>query len=135
MIIIDAVAGAVQELFAIINKFVPDKDLAAKIQAELTTKSLEIQSQLQQGQIDINKVEAGSSNLFVAGWRPAIGWTCALALFWQFVGYDTTIFFLTLFDKVIVVPKLVAQENLFDLVLAMLGLAGYRTFEKTKKVA
>jgi len=31
-------------------------------------------------QIEVNKQEASSLNLFVAGWRPAVGWICGAGL-------------------------------------------------------
>lgn len=127
---IPIIGELLKPIFEIIDKAIPDREAAEKMKHEIAIKSLEAQTQLQQGQIDINKQEAASQSVFVAGWRPAIGWTCAMALFWQFVGYDTTMFFLTLFGKAVVVPKLVAQENLMELVLAMLGLAGWRSFDK-----
>jgi hypothetical protein len=129
---IPIIGDVLKGIIEIIDKSVPDKDAAAKMQQDVTMKVMEIQFALQNGQIEVNKVEAANQNLFVSGWRPAIGWTCALALFWQFVGYDMTVFGLSVMNSSIVAPKLIASDNLFELVLAMLGLAGFRSYEKTK---
>jgi hypothetical protein len=39
-------------------------------------------------QVDVNKIEAASSNLFVSGWRPAVGWVGVLGLGHQFLGHS-----------------------------------------------
>jgi len=134
MLIVDAIANAATSIFGIINKLVPDKDLAAKLQQDINLKLIDVQAQLQQGQIEINKIEAANTNVFIAGWRPMIGWVCAFALAWQFVGYDLTVFALAAAKSSIVAPRLAGTDNLMELVLAMLGLAGFRTFEKTKGI-
>lgn len=84
-------------------------------------------------QVELNKIEAGSRSLFVAGWRPFIGWVGGAALAWVFILYDFLLWLCALKGWP-VPPKLVGTENLLELVLAMLGLGGMRTFEKTKGV-
>jgi hypothetical protein len=135
MLIVDAIAEAATSIFGVINKLVPDKDLAAKLQQDINLKLIDVQAQLQQGQIEINKIEAANTNVFIAGWRPMIGWVCAFALAWQFVGYDLTVFALAVAKSTITAPRLAGTDNLMELVLAMLGLAGFRTFEKTKGIS
>jgi len=85
-------------------------------------------------QADINKIEAQHRTLFVAGWRPAIGWTCALGLFWHFLGYDFALWVVTYTGSDIVPPKLVGTGNLLELTVGMLGMGGLRTLEKLKGV-
>jgi len=75
-------------------------------------------------QAEINKVEAAHRSLFVAGWRPAIGWTCALALFNQFILAP----YVMLFFSVQIPPM--GGGILFDLVVALLGMGSLRTLEK-----
>ena len=133
--LIDAISSAVSSIFGIVDKMVPDKDAAAKMKHELEVQMLGIQAQLQNGQIEINKIEAASQNLFVAGWRPFIGWVCGIGIFWHFIGYDFASWIIALGGWDVVVPKLVGTDTLMELVLAMLGLAGYRTFEKVKGVS
>ncbi len=77
-------------------------------------------------QVELNKIEAAHRSLFVAGWRPSIGWTCSLALFIQFIVVPCASFFTT-----VPLPSM-SNQLLFDLVLAMLGMGTLRTVEKLK---
>jgi hypothetical protein len=79
-------------------------------------------------QIDL----AEPCSLFVAGWRPMIGWVCALALTWAFIVQPVAVWVVTTFGRGVAVPAMVT-EHLLELVLAMLGIAGLRTFEKTQR--
>jgi hypothetical protein len=132
---IPVVGELLKGVFELIDKVIPDKNAAEKAKQEMTMKTLEMQQQLQTGQIDINKQEAAHASMFVAGWRPAIGWTCALALFWHFVGYEMARWVALMASMNVEVPRLMSGENLMELVLAMLGLAGFRSYEKFKGVA
>ncbi len=89
---------------------------------------------LMQGQIDINKIEAGNTNLFVSGWRPFIGWVCGAAIMWAFLGEPMARWGIALWAPGTTLPVIPAN-NLFELVLAMLGLAGWRSLDKAKGVA
>jgi len=80
---IQALIGPVTGL---LDKFIPDADEKARIAHELATMGERHAQELAKGQLEINKAEAASRNMFVAGWRPFIGWTCGIALFWHFVG-------------------------------------------------
>ena len=74
-------------------------------------------------QVELNKVEAGHRSIFVAGWRPAIGWVCACALGWHYVGSP----FVAVWIKDM--PDL-ETGTLMELVIAMLGMGALRTTEK-----
>ena len=78
----------------LIDKFFPDPTQAAKAKADLL--QMQVQGELQQmaGQLEINKVEAANTSVFVSGWRPAIGWVCAVALFYQYLVRPLAIWFL-----------------------------------------
>ena len=82
--------------------------------------------QLIQLQSEINKMEAQHRTVFVAGWRPAIGWVCAFALAYNFVLRDLLIWFLGQEQ----VPPALQMEHLMTVLIGMLGLGGMRTFEK-----
>ena len=77
---------------------------------------------------EINKVEAQHRNIFVAGWRPFIGWVCGFALAYNFVLRDLLIWFLGQEQ----VPPALQMEHLMTVLVGMLGLGGMRTFEKLK---
>jgi hypothetical protein len=70
--------------------------------------------------------------LFVAGWRPTIGWICVLALTWAFIVQPVAVWVVATFGLGVAVPAVVT-DHLLELVLAMLGIAGLRTFEKTQR--
>lgn len=80
-------------------------------------------------QAEINRIEAGHRSLFVAGWRPFIGWVCGAGFLWAFLGHPV-------FEWVVaargldLTPPAIATENMMELVLALLGLGGLRTVEK-----
>ena len=90
--------------------------------------------ELAKGQLEINKAEAQSRSIFVAGWRPFIGWTCGIAMFWHFVGVPITMFFVSWFSMEIAELPQFDMNSLMTVLLGMLGLGGLRTFEKTKGI-
>ena len=73
----DAIAAGLK----VLDKFVPDPEAKAKAESELRSAL----QQWDKNQTDVNAVEAASSSLFVAGWRPFIGWCCGAALAYQYV--------------------------------------------------
>lgn len=87
-----------------------------------------------QGQLDTNKTEAASSSVFVAGWRPFIGWVCGAGCAWNWVGLPVANFALTFAGHGLDLKPADLSE-MMPLLLGMLGLGGLRTFEKTKGVA
>jgi hypothetical protein len=118
----------------VLDKVLPDSEARAKAQAELLKAAQDQDFQLALGQIEVNKTEAQSSHLFVAGWRPAVGWICVCGLTYNFVLYPMMLWFVAVFGFVFTPPPLLS-ENLMELVLGMLGLGALRTAEKWKGVA
>lgn len=118
----------------IIEKIIPDPQKKAEMELELFKmkqagdfKEIEIQFDLLKSQIETNKIEASSGNIFIAGWRPAAGWVCVIGLLSEFLIRPYALAF------GIEVPSV--SDVLFELLFGMLGLAGFRTFEKFKGVA
>ena len=107
--IIDKVAGHV-------DKFTLDKEEKAQLIQE------------------VNKIEAGSTNLFVSGWRPFVGWTCGFALCYHFVLQPFLMFVLFSIGKPMELPVF-DMSTLTTVLFGMLGLGGMRSFEKIKKSA
>ena len=114
---------------AITGKGIEDPNKKAEIEYKLA----QLEFALKQGQLEINKAEAQNPNWFVAGWRPAIGWTGALALSYQFVVQPLLTWGAHLYGVNVNPPNL-DTGMLFNLILAMLGLGGFRTLEKMKGV-
>jgi hypothetical protein len=83
-----------------------------------------------QGQLEINMKEAGHKSVFVAGWRPAVGWVCVSGLAWNFIVQPIFMWIaFSLNAELEAAPKLDITE-LVTILVGMLGLAGYRTYEK-----
>ena len=116
----------------LLDKFIEDKEQKALLAHEVATMAQRHAQELTIAQIEVNKTEAQSRNIFVAGWRPFVGWTCGIALAWHFVGLPVTLFMTSMFQ--VETPPLpeFEMESLMTVLLGMLGLGGLRTFEKTK---
>lgn len=128
------VGALVPILGEVLDRLIPDKAEAARAKVEMETLLLQADQQAKLAQIELNKVEAGHSSLFVAGWRPAVGWICAAALAYQFIVYDLLSWAAALAGSITRFPA-PNSGMLMELVLAMLGMGGLRTFEKMKGVA
>ena len=102
-------------------------NLAWEIREAIKGKELD-PNELISIQTKINEIEAGHRTVFVAGWRPFIGWVCGVALAYNFIIRDLFIWALDPQD----VPPALQMEHLMTVLLGMLGLGGLRTFEKVK---
>lgn len=100
---------------------------------ELEIKEKEIDAQLIQKVHETNIAEAQSHSLFIAGWRPFIGWVCGFALAYSFVLAPFLHSFFETFGVSFSLPEL-DIGILLNLILGMLGLAGLRTYEKLQNV-
>jgi hypothetical protein len=138
MSILNSLIGPVTGL---LDKFIEDKDKKNQIAYELSTKDKDKKNQiayelstmaekhaqeLLKGQLEVNKTEAAHKSLFVAGWRPAIGWICGLALLYSTILAPILGIWFT-------VPP-VDSSLLTSVLMGMLGLGAMRTVEKTKNV-
>jgi len=81
-------------------------------------------------QIELNKIEAAHRSIFVAGWRPFIGWVCGAALAYNFVVRDLLAWLLLNTGTQASLPPALQMEQLLTIVLSLLGLAGMRSLEK-----
>lgn len=104
-----------------IDRFVQTKE--EKEAAELLRQR--IQQEPDRWQAEINKVEAGHRSMFVAGWRPAIGWICAFALAWGWILGP----FLSWALPGKPMPAIELGEAI-SLIMALLGLGALRSYEK-----
>ena len=119
----------------LLDKFIPDADERNRLAHEIATMSERHAHELAKGQIEVNKISAAHKSMFVAGWRPFVGWTCGVALAWHFVGQPLAVFVIA--TAGIETPPLPVfeMESLLTVLLGMLGLGSLRTYEKTKNVA
>lgn len=86
-------------------------------------------------QTKINEIEAAHKSIFVAGWRPAIGWAGAIGIMWAFIIQPIAVWAVKVFGDPSIELPVINTDGLYQLVLAMLGLGGLRTFERIKGVA
>lgn len=127
---IDKLIGPVTGL---LDKFIEDKDQKARLAHDLATMADEHAQELAKGQLEVNKAEAAHKSLFVAGWRPAVGWVCVLGMFGNFITIPFSNFVLALIGLDIVIP-LVPLETMMPVLMGMLGLGAMRTYEKKNSV-
>ena len=120
----------IEPVSKILDKFVADKDLKAKLQHELNTEL----HKANMAQLEVNKVEAAHKNMFVAGWRPFVGWCCASALAYHFILQPILVFVLSISGYQVALPEF-DMSSLMTVLLGMLGLGGMRTIEKVQKVS
>ena len=121
---IESLIGPVAGL---LDKFIEDKDQKNDLAYQIATMSERHAQELAKGQLEVNKIEAASKSLFVAGWRPAVGWSCCFALVYS-----------TIFSPILsiwfTVPP-VDSSLLTTVLMGMLGLGAMRSAEKIKKVS
>ena len=121
------VVSAAEGVANIVDQFVETDD--EKRAAELLRQKMMMKPS--RAQVELNKIEAGHRSVFVAGWRPFIGWICGCALAWHYILYDfLTWITLVAIEDAPALPSLSGTETLITVVLSLLGLGVMRTAEK-----
>ena len=136
-----AFLAALPLIGSLLDKVLPDADAKARAQLELAKlaqdgefKALDMQLQVNLAQAKINEIEAASSNPMAATWRPAAGWVCVFGLGYEFLLRPLLPWILAV-CQVPDVPALPSLDDvLMELVFAMLGIGGMRTFERSQRV-
>ena len=114
----------------VLDKFVEDKDLKTKLNAELKQQMIS----LDLAQAQANVEQAKHPSVFVSGSRPAIMWICAFGLGWQFVFQPVFVWAIAVSGADVAIP-IIPTEGLMTLTLSLLGLGGMRSAEKFKGVS
>ena len=119
----------------VIGRFLPeDKEAKAKAEREIEAQLTMHLAKIDLAQLDINKTEAAHRSIFVAGWRPFIGWSMGIAMTWTYVVMPIAQFVLAQTGHLVDLPALDMSE-MMPVLMGMLGLGGLRSFEKYKKVS
>ena len=117
-----------------LDKFFPDADTELKGKLEAAASEINNAYQLQLSQLEINKVEAGSVNWFVSSWRPFIGWICGVSLLYAALVEPIARFIATVLFTYTGMFPIINTELTLQILLGLLGLAGMRSFEKSKGI-
>ena len=136
-----AIAALLPMLGSVFDRLFPDPAAAADAKVKVMEMAqrgelaqLDADLKMATGQIEVNQVEAAHQSLFVAGWRPAIGWVCGAAFAFKFVVGPSAVVLMAMLGQPIELPEFDFTE-MSTILLGMLGLGGLRTVEKIKKVA
>mgnify|MGYP003130936092 FL=1 len=111
----------------LLDKVIEDKDQKNALAHEIATMAERHAQELAKGQLEVNKVEAAHHSIFVSGWRPCIGWVCALGLL-----YNTIIS--NILGIWVEVPE-IDTTLLVPVMMGMLGLGAMRSYEKVQGVS
>ena len=124
-----------------VGKVAGDLVTTEKEKRELDLREKELDQKTDLAQIEVNKAEAQHSSVFVAGWRPAIGWVGVAAMAYQFLLYPLMLWGWTWMQGTgwipaeLKAPPVLEADQLWVILSGILGIAGMRSFEKTKGVA
>jgi len=118
----------------VLDRFFPNKEEKERAQREIEAKLTEHLAQIDLAQLEVNKQEASHRSVFIAGWRPFVGWTCGLALFYTYLAQPMAMFILAQTGDLVQLPH-VDLSMMMPVLLGMLGLGGLRSFEKYKGVS
>ena len=129
---IGAIAGIVSTLVgpisSLLSEVVTDKDKRDELAFKLSTLAATQAHDNALAQLEVNKIEAASKYLFVAGWRPFIGWACGVAMALNYIvspvlsGFDVDL-------------EILDITTMFPVLMGMLGFASLRTYEKVQNVS
>ena len=123
-----------------VGKIVDDLHVSEEEKQQAKAKLIELENQIKLKQMDINLADSkstagGISGFLQRAWRPLIGFSCALAIFWEFVLKQFIVFFLAVFKiETMPLPSL-DMGVLMPLVMSLLGMATLRTYEKQKGIS
>lgn len=132
----EAIAQGSKLLNSILSRVLPAEKMSeedrVKVSTAITERMLDNDFQLVMGQLLINRQEAAHDNMFVAGWRPFVGWVCGAAMAYHFIALPALAFFVTMYKWQ--VPPLPAFDmgTLMTVLMGMLGLGAMRSYEKVK---
>ena len=121
----------------IVNKFVdriPNGNERARAKDALEKELVDAANSVMLAQTEINAAEAQHKSIFVAGWRPFIGWVCGVGIAWSMVVQPVAQWAMIAWGDGTELPT-IDTSYLMELVTAMLGMSGLRTFEKMRGVA
>jgi hypothetical protein len=119
----------------VLDKFFPDANEEMRQKFEQAASEIQNEYNLMLNQLEINKVEASSSSLFVSGWRPAVGWVCVAGMTYVSLIEPLARFISVVFFAYTGVFPLIDTTITSQVLFGLLGFGGFRMYEKIKGVA
>ena len=129
-----ALLALINPIASIIDRVIPDKSAAATAKAQLLETEVQGELNTAIGQIQTNTAEAANQSVFVAGWRPFVGWACGAAFVYAFILQPSLQTFAVILHSKIDVTQLPKLDlsTMMPVLLGMLGLGAMRSFDKTQ---
>lgn len=135
-LLIPAIGGIIETIGKVADDLITSDEERARVEID----AYKAETDRLTGQTEVNKVEAASTSLFVAGWRPAVGWVGVLAMLYQFVLYPFLVWGWSLMQAAhwislgLVVPPMLDTDALWVILTGILGIGGMRSLDKINGV-
>ena len=126
--------GIATLLDTVITRVFPDKTEAQRAELQVALEQMKAEYESAKGQVEINKIEAGSTDRFVSGWRPFIGWVCGVAIAYSAILEPMLRFFMKVHYDYVGEFPIIDTSLTQQLLFGILGLGTMRTYEKYKGV-
>jgi hypothetical protein len=128
----DPISLGIEFAGKLIDRFFPDATKAAEAKADLLKMQISGEFQTMMGQLNINMEEAKSTNWFIAGWRPFVGWSCGFGLVYAAILDPIARFFSTVIFGYTGSFPVIDTSLTMQVLIGMLGLGAMRSAEKIK---
>ena len=125
----DPITGILNIANTVLDRVLPDKAQAAAAKASLLEATVKGEIDNAVAQLQVDQAEAGNQSVFVAGWRPWIGWVCGFAFAYTYVVQPLLSFLAALFKHPVNLPP-VNLDGMMPVLLGMLGLGAMRSWDK-----
>jgi hypothetical protein len=129
----DLVGTIIGTVGNVLDRIIPDKNKRAEAEESLKLALASNEFQLAIEQVKVNAIEAASNDKFTSRWRPFIGWICGTAFALHFVIFPILNWIVVLFGAP-AIDIVFDMQSLMYALGGLLGLGGFRTFEKVKGV-
>lgn len=135
-----SILAALPAVASLLDRILPDPEARAQAKLDMMKLAqsgelalLDADTKIAQGQAALNLEDAKAGGLFRAGWRPFLGWSCAVAVAWEWVAKPVFVVVWMLSTPETLPPlPVLSMEQIIGLVVALLGLGGMRSVERIK---
>lgn len=124
---------------SLLDKVIPDPQAKAEAQLKMLEMAqkgelaaLDADMKLALGQLEVNKIEASSEDSYTKRWRPTVGYILCAALAFQYVVNPLIVWYAAVWMPTLTPPSIGLDDNMWELMFGVLGLAGWRSLDKIK---